>query len=438
MLAVLVTGCMQFVLEPASQDKWAAMPVATDNAAIKHIETEMLVNIRANGFNSDPAVNGGMGGLLVNWRYGSHPLQANINGTGETDADSGSAVRHDPLTDLRYIHNLWSYKVEYPADDRFESEIARYTPIIQREFAHAQNERGWLYDTFMDIYALSHDMFYRSAAFSLAQGYARAYHESIGSIFKLNSANPRGTYRVDLTLEAGCALVEAGTQFGSPEWVREGMNTINFVYNHAYIRQYHTFPSQMGEVVQPDGSANPQQSFYYGQTAQNGRVIGSQVRMGNLSQMVISLLEAYRVTRKQDFLNKATDLLDPLAVSNNALGMWDSVRGGYFYGVRFTGHSPSQPGAMIVDRQRKEVGRQAIMLQAFHLANIMTNNKYKDMEKRMLDVTLKHLYVAAIHGVPYILNADWSFQRFRNGTVDDMVTTEAMGAVQESLFSLRG
>ncbi len=144
------------------------------------------------------------------------------------------------------------------------------------------------------------------------------------------------------------------------------------------------------------------------------------------------------MTRKQDFLNKATDLLDPLAVSNNALGMWDSVRGGYFYGVRFTGHSPSQPGAMIVDRQRKEVGRQAIMLQAFHLANIMTNNKYKDMEKRMLDVTLKHLYVAAIHGVPYILNADWSFQRFRNGTVDDMVTTEAMGAVQESLFSLRG
>jgi hypothetical protein len=437
LLAFLFTGCMQFALEPASQDKRAAMPVATSNAAIKRVATEMLANIRENGFNPDRAINGGMGGLLVNWRYGSHPLQVNINGTGETDADSGSDVRHDPLTDLRYIHNLWSYKVEYPANNYSESEITRYTPIIKREFARAQNERGWLYDTFMDTYALSHDMFYRSTAFSLAQGYARAYHERVGSIFKLNSANPRGTYRVDLTLEAGCALVEAGTQFGSPEWVREGMNTVNFVYDHAYIRQYHTFPSQMGEVMLPDGSANPQQSFYYGQTAQNGRVIGGQVRMGNVSQMVIALLEAYQVTRKQDFLNKATDLLDPFAASNNSLGMWDSVRGGYFYSVRFTGRSPSQPGAMIVDRKRKEAGRQAIMLQAFHLANIVTNNRYRDMEKRMLDVTLKHLYVAAIHGVPYVLNADWSFRRFRNGTVDDMVTTEAMGAALESLFSSR-
>jgi hypothetical protein len=437
-LVFLVTGCVQIGNQPAAKDKRRAVPVVDGDATIRHIERDMLANIRENGFNSDPVINGGMGGLLVNWRYDSHPLQANINGTGETDADSGNIVRHDPLTDLRYIHNLWSYKVRYPADGSLDSEIARYTPIIKREFGHAQNERGWLYDTFMNIYMLSHDSFYRSAAFNLAEGYARMYHASIGTIFKLNRANPRGTYRVDLTLEAGCALIEAGTQFGSPEWVREGMNTVNFVYKHAYIARYHTFPSQMSDVMLSDGSVNPRQSFYYGHTPQNGSVSGSQLRMGNLSQIVVSLLDTYQVTRKPDFLNKATDLLDPFTAGTNALGMWDSVRGGYFYGVRFTGQTPLQPGDMLVDKKRKEAGRQAIMLQAFHLANTVTNDRYRDMEKRMLDVVIKHIYVASIRGVTYILNADWSFQRFRNGEVNDMVTTEAMGAVLESLLATNG
>src|SRR5204862_2771515 len=85
MLAFLITGCMPLALEPASQDKQATMPVATKNAAIKRVATEMLANIRENGFNPDLAINSGMGGLLVNWRYGSRPLQANINGAGEAD-----------------------------------------------------------------------------------------------------------------------------------------------------------------------------------------------------------------------------------------------------------------------------------------------------------------------------------------------------------------
>src|ERR1700682_1549842 len=86
-LVFLVTGCVQIGNQPAAKDKRRAAPVVDGDAAIRHIERDMLANIRENGFNSDPVINGGMGGLLVNWRYDSHPLQANINGTGETDAD---------------------------------------------------------------------------------------------------------------------------------------------------------------------------------------------------------------------------------------------------------------------------------------------------------------------------------------------------------------
>jgi len=137
-----------------------------------------------------------------------------------------------------------------------------------------------------------------------------------------------------------------------------------------------------------------------------------------------------------DLLTRATDLLNMFTAEKNVLGMWDSVDGGYFFGLRFSGTSPAHPGRAIVDRKRKEAGRQAIMLQAFHLANALTVHRYANMESRMLEVALRHIYQPAIHGVPSIVNANWSFQRFRNGTLNEMVTTEAMGTELESLFAV--
>jgi hypothetical protein len=54
----------------------------------------------------------------------------------------------------------------------------------------------------------------------------------------------------------------------------------------------------------------------------------------------------------------------------------------------------------------------------------------------MLNTAIKQIYVPDIRGVTYLVNADWSFQKFKNGTYNNMVTTEAMGAELESLFSL--
>src|SRR6266700_5699650 len=70
------------------------------------VELDIMNNIKAHGFHTDPGINNGMGGLYINWRYGSNPLQVNVNGTGETDETSGATLRHDDLTDLRYLHNL--------------------------------------------------------------------------------------------------------------------------------------------------------------------------------------------------------------------------------------------------------------------------------------------------------------------------------------------
>jgi hypothetical protein len=403
---------------------------------IQSVELAILNNIKANGFNPNANINNGLGGLYINWRYGTNPLETNVNGTGVTDESSDAPVRHDDLTDLRYMHNLWSYKAEHPKDGRFDDELKRYTPIIQYEFRDSSNERGWIYDIFMDIYNLSHDHFYKDAALNLVQSYAKAYDPQIGTIYKKNSSkNMLGSYRVDNTLEAGCALIQAGTLTHNADWVQKGKNILQFLYRHAYIARYHTFPAQIGPVLLPSGQLDTRQLFYTG-TNKHYTVDGSIVRMGNISQIAISLLDTYKITHESEYLNKAIDLLTPFSLPGNELGMWDNEHGGYFYSLNLSGPSPSDPGTGTVNKDHKEAGRQATMLQAYHLANQLTHSRYQAMEDRMLDVALNHIYVPQIQGSTYEVNADWSFQMFKNDTYNNMATTEAMGAELESLFSL--
>ena len=77
------------------------------------------------------------------------------------------------------------------------------------------------------------------------------------------------------------------------------------------------------------------------------------------------------------------------------------------------------------------------MLWAFHLANQFTNNRYQNMENQMLTVALTKAYYAPCHGVFYEVNRDWTPLRFPDGTLADVVTTEAMGIELEGLFSLK-
>lgn len=408
-----------------------APPVTGKPGSTLAIEQTILDNIKQNGFNSNSAINHGMGGLYINWMYGTSPLQTNFAGNGQPDPPD--VIRHDPLTDLRYIHSLWVYKSQHPGDTRYDSEVARYTPIIKADFANTTDERGWLYDEeFIDLYNLSHDDFYKSAALSLVRGFAAKYDPNVGTIYK--KSNGQTGYRPDLVLESGLALIQAGTQFQNPDWVQKGQSIVNFVYSHSYIAKYHTFPDQMGTVLNPDGTVTQAEPFYVGKS-KNFNVSGNETRVGGLAQMIISLLNTYKVTHNQDFLNKATDLLDPLTASQNSLGLWDPTNKGYFAGILYTGNTPQDPGTIKLASNKKEAGRQVTLLVAFHMANKYTNNKYQDMEQQMRDVAMNKVYYAPGHGVIYEVKSDWSPIKM-GGFTENWVTTEAMGAELEGLYTI--
>ncbi len=163
------------------------MVAASDGiASDKEVVEAMLDNIHENGFNKC------VGGLYINW----NSQGVNYNGTASPDRDP--CERHDPLTDLRYLTNLWRYKFLYKSN-RYDSDIAEFTPVILSEFDNPKhiNPRGWVYNELVTLAKLSSDSRYADAASAMLDAYYKDLaHKS----------------RVDWTLEQASALIQSGNR----------------------------------------------------------------------------------------------------------------------------------------------------------------------------------------------------------------------------------
>lgn len=425
------------------------------SSSAEEIIREVLTNFKANGFDANAAINNGRGGLWINWRYNSTPLEANLTLSGVPGRIN--PPQHDWNTDLRYLHNLWLYKSQHPTDAQFDDERAKYSAIVKYEFrpSHIRDDwRGWHYDEFMDLYRLSHENDYRHIAYALAKTFAtRLYHPAIGSVYAttssfpiVNETFPSGLYRVDDALQIGCALIQAGIQFHKSAWGDDGANILRFVYAHAYVSSYHTFLYQMSNVLLPNGSANPDETISRIGTSKvdvlRGRFTpylldGGVVAAGNdLAQSMLSLLHAYIVTHDQSLLNDAIDLLSPFMPANNVLGLWDTQQSGYFVATIFPGPDAQHPGTPSVVREVKECGRQIQLLEVLRVLNMLTRNHYQTMEDTMLTVATQQAYYRSGHGYLFEEDANWMPLRLPNGQAGNWVTTEAMGLAVEALLSL--
>jgi hypothetical protein len=287
----------------------------------------------------------------------------------------------------------------------------------------------------MDVYRLSGDSFYRHAAETLANYFAtRLYKPGIGAIYQTTVAHPNGFYRVDLALEVGCALIQAGTQFRRPDWTGEGQRIVQFVYSHAYVAQYHVLLLQMDNVLLSSGAPNPDETIYR-DVFRNFRIEGGSVKLGEVAQEALSLLHVYLVTGDTTYMNRATDLLSSFTAQTNLLGLWDNNHIGYFAGAVFPGPDIAHPGQPRVSGTAKESGRQLQMLEAFRVANSITNNQYQSMQTALLHLALGPAYYRAGHGVLFEMTENWQPLVIRGG-VADWVTAEAMGISLESLLSV--
>ena len=451
LLAVFCVACSS----PGVFVEKRATSIPTSIGGSASIVVDTLKNFQANGFDGASSINDGMGGLWINWRYNTTPLQANLTLSGV--ASKMQPPQHDYNTDLRYLHNLLLYKSQHSSDAQFDSEIAKYTAIVKHEFqpAHIRNDwRGWHYDEFMDMYRLSQDDEYKQMARSFAEAFAtNLYHPSIGTVYAtvssfpiVNESFPTGIYRVDDAIQIGCALIQAGKQFNNLEWTQDGNNILHFVYAHAYIPSYHVFLYQMGDVLLPDGRANPNETISrIGVSAVDvlrGRFTphlldGGVVAVGNdEAQSILSLLHTYMVTHDQQYLHDATDLMIPFMPDQNLLGLWDAQQLGYYVAAIFPGPNARHPGTPQVVKDVKESGRQIQLLEVLRVLNTLTNNRYQTMQDTMFTVATQKAYYGQGHGYLFEETANWTPLKLPNGQPGNWVTTEAMGLSLEGLLSL--
>jgi len=419
----------------------ASPPSAHASMDAQAIELTVLQNMRANGYDGLSAVNGGNGGLWINWRTGSNPLTTNWNGapTNECIVTNGvpSCIsyppREDPLTDLRYLHNLELYKNQNPTDSQFDQQIQTWTSIVKYEWVNPRDQRGWVYDELFDLYRLTGDSWYAAKADALVTHYVtRNYHPNCSCFYLTSRSHPHGYYRpVDMLTEA-TALIQEGTRVGNQAWVTDGTLAFTFIYTHAYLSAWKVFPLEMDDVLNSDRTINQNELFL----VEKGKKVGDQVKMGEVAQEAEMMLHAWRTTQNAFYQTTAQSLLDGMTAAVNKLGMWDTIYGGYCQQADFSGTSYQNPGVPIIACSKKEIGRQLIMLDAYHLADATgLAMRYADMESELTNLATNQGYDATAEGYLYEMQQNFSIITIK-GQPADWVTSEADGAALEALFSL--
>lgn len=377
----------------------------------------ILQDMNANAFDPQaPPVSGASlaGGLFINWR-GTWPgdvatsaANTNIQESGLTDAQAGSPPRHDPLTDLTYLVNLYAYEAINPHDREFAPDVTRMEPIVKQEYADEGYYRCWVYFQLRDLGELQPSQGWDALADRFAAGvYQHYYYAQAGAI-----ADPRhsGIYRTDYAAECGAMLIDAGQRQHHPAWVRAGNSALAHLLQRARNPQTHLFPLQLKLGSTQD------------------TVVQAQLTMGEEAQLLNSFLDAYDLTGNKSYLDAVVEAVSSLY--NPAIGLWDQLHGGFFFAVDADGQH--------LKASYKE-SRQAWMLPLLqHLARIEGGGVWRGRAQQMLAVVIDKLWLPSIHGYPYRETPSFAVYQSDNGpgrtpVVEDWVTSEAMGIACESL-----
>jgi hypothetical protein len=417
-MALLVAACTSQATHPSPPTPAPSSTAVSQPTTAGRIR-DILSDMSADGFNPlAPPVSGArqLGGLFINWRgtwsgnLATASANTNIQETGLSDQQSGSASRHDPLTDLTYLVNLYAYQAIHPGDLEFASAAARMEPIVKQEYANEGYYRCWVYFQLRDLGGLQPAQGWDAFAARFAAGvYLPFYDSHAGTV-----ADPRhdDIYRTDYAAECGAMLIDAGQREHEAAWVSAGNSILAHLIEQAQNPNTHLFPLQM-KVGPPRDT-----------------VVQAQLTIGEEAQLLNSFLDAYDLTGNKSYLDAVVQAVNSLY--SPAIGLWDRVHGGFFFSADADGQS--------LNTHYKE-SRQAWMLPLLqHLARIEGGGVWTEREQEMLTVVRDKLWQPSINGYPYRESVSFAIYQSHNGpgrthVQEDWVTSEAMGIAGESLTS---
>ena len=418
-ITLLATACTGQISHPSPSPAPSPGNTVTGGSVTAARIRDILLDMGADGFNPQaPPVSGASqpGGLFINWR-GTWPgdlataaANTDIQESGLSDQQAGSAARHDPLTDLTYLVSLYGYQTLYPHDRKFAQDVSRMEPIVKQEYADVGYYRCWVYFQLRDLGQLQPAQGWDAIAARFAAGVYQHYYDSqAGTI-----GDPRHDwiYRTDYAAECGAMLIDAGQREHEAAWVSAGNSTLAHLMQRTQNPVTHLFPLQMKVGATQD------------------TIVQTQLTMGEEAQLLNSFLDAYDLTGNKSYLNAVVQAMNSLY--SPTIGLWDQINGGFFFSIDANGQA--------LNASYKET-RQAWMLPLLqHLARIEGGGVWAAREQVMLTVVRDKLWQPSIHGYPYRVSVSFAIYQSHNGpgrtSVDeDWVTAEAMGIASESLES---
>ena len=384
-----------------------ATPPPVDVKSLQRL-ADILNTMHQDAFNAQaPSTKGSSlpGGLYINWRgdWGGDPSTAsdntNIQTSGSSDDQTGASPRHDPVVDLMYLRNLRAYMHYAPSDHSFDGDAARMDPIVRAEFAGYTYYRSWIYFQLLDLNAFQPRAGWDLLAEHFVQGvYHGFYNSSAGTIIDKSHNN----YRTDFAAESAAAFADAGARFNDSAMTAAAKSTTEHLLTYAQDPNTHLFPLQMNYQ-------------------QGGDAVGqAQIKLGEQAQTLDSLLTVYDHIHITQILTAVKGAVDEMY--NPALGLYDTLNGGFFYSVDYDGKGP---------QSAYKESRQAWMVQLLgHLTTDAGGQTQRLAD--MTSVVANKMWQNALHGYVYRTSDNWGVYTNHSGpnhtAVDEnFVTSEAMG-----------
>jgi mannose/cellobiose epimerase-like protein (N-acyl-D-glucosamine 2-epimerase family) len=378
--------------------------VSTLSPTIDTVVGQVLTNMHQHAWNPNAMTHQTVtGGLYINWKM-SDPSITNVTNPG---ADGETDHNHDPQVDLLYLESLAEYHQLHPQDTTYSNDLQRATALVLADFKNYSMPKGWVYFALLKAGTLLQNTALIDTAHSVANNFYRhSYDATLGFVYD-RSHHP-GVYNSDHTLVAGVALIDAGIRWNTPAWVTAGEKTVEHTIAVALDPQYHLFYYSM--VVGNNGHDSV--SNYKAKPATQG-------------QIVDSLLTAYTLVHRQQYLDVAKQVLQAIVQTTN---MWDTTYGGYYFAFNLGTGTPITA--------YKETRSQSLILLALHHYDTLIQPQYTVQEQQLVDVLTKHFYDSTYHGYFYRTTTDFRVfvTRQKQGVgTEDYFTTEAMGGAMDAL-----
>jgi hypothetical protein len=344
------------------------------------------------------------GGLFINFRptwdgTNDAATNTNIQTIGNSDAETGNAPRHDPLTDLvilRGIDALLSTGVHNPGLDQLRCQLQ---PVTEAEFATYGVGRGWIYHELVDLSLLDSNGPWSNHARTFADLLAKQFADGI---------DPNSNFRPDWIAQSAAALTDAGNRFNQPGWTSTG----------------HRLALDLCRTT-----ADPRTGFFPGQAHPSptgpATVVDPMVKVGSQAQLVDALLTVYDDTHDQEILAAVKKNLTSLQSPH--IGIADTENGGWFYAVNVDGTG--------VRDSYKET-RQAWLVGLFRHA---AGNGLipAELGEKLASIVREQMYQPDSRGYVYRVQGDWApYVTIQHGrrVTENWVSSEATGIAVHALL----